>query len=247
MIAVMARATTGRLKPAQRDRLADQAHDAIRAAIVSGEFAMGERLVETQLAADLQMSRAPVREALQRLFKEGLVTELPHQGTFVTRLDAVDVADFYNVRLGLETTAVRLFMHRKCSTDGLWAKIAEMEKAAERDDMPAVVRAELEFHRVICEGSGNALLRRLFAEQEGRLMLVIGLDDASFERLHDVAAEHEPVVRAIESGDPAVAARSMEEHVLSTVTDLLLRLGGSDDALLAPLDIVPQRQTAGSG
>jgi DNA-binding GntR family transcriptional regulator len=238
----MEQATTGRLKPAQRDRLADQAHDAIRAAIVSGAFALGERLVETRLAADLQMSRAPVREALQRLFKEGLVNELPHQGTFVTSLTADDVADFYNVRLGLETTAVRLFMHRKNPTDGLWAKIAEMEQAAERDDMPAVVRAELEFHRVICEGSDNALLMRLFADQEGRLMLVIGLDDASFERLHDVAAEHEPVVRAIESGDPEAAVRCMEEHVLSTVTDLLARLGGSDEALLAPLAVAVRRK-----
>jgi DNA-binding GntR family transcriptional regulator len=225
----------GRLKPVGRDRLADQAHAAIRAAIVKGDFSMGERLVETQLAGDLEMSRAPLREALQRLAKEGLVTEHPHHGTFVTTMSASDVVDFYNVRLGIETIAVRLFMHRGCSVDPLWAKIDAMERAAERDDISAVVRAELEFHRVICEGSANGLLLRLFSEQEGRLMLVMGLDDANFERLHDVAAEHEPVVRAIESGVPETAVTAMEEHVLSTVTDLITRLGGDDAGLLEPL------------
>lgn len=205
---------------------------------------MGERLVETQLASDLGMSRAPVREALQRLAKEGLVTEHPHQGTFVTTLTAGDVVDFYNVRLGIETTAVRLFMHRHCSTEPLWAKIDAMARAAERDEVAAVVRAELAFHRVICEGSVNELLLRLFLEQEGRLMLVIGLDDAGFERLDDIAAEHEPLARAIESGSVEKAVTAMEEHVLSTVPELIARLGGDDSGLLEPLRFASKSRRA---
>jgi DNA-binding GntR family transcriptional regulator len=228
-------ARKGLLKPVHRDRLADQAHTAIRAAIVAADFRMGERLVETQLAADLQMSRAPVREALQRLVKEGLVTDQAHQGTFVTTLSAPDVVDFYNVRVGLETTALRLFMAHGQATEPLRRRIATMQQGAERDDIEAVVSAELDFHRVICQGSGNALLLRLFGELEGRLMLVMGLDDAGFEQLHDIAAEHEPVVGAIESGDPAVAARVMEEHILSTVPELIGRLGGDPGGLLRPL------------
>lgn len=224
-----------RLKPARRDRLADQAHDAIRAAIMSGEFAMGERLTETQLAGDLSMSRAPVREALQRLAKEGLVVEQPHQGTFVAELTAADVVDFYNVRLGIETTAVRLFIQAGADTAPLRRRIAEMARAAERDDLDAVVRSEVAFHRDVCEASGNAVLVKLFAELEGRLMLVVGLDDRGFERLHDVASEHEPVVEAIERADPAAAAAAMEEHILSTVGDLVQKLGGEPGDLLLPL------------
>jgi DNA-binding GntR family transcriptional regulator len=205
---------------------------------------MGERLVETQLASDLQMSRAPIREALQRLAKEGLATEHPHQGMFVTALTPDDVVDFYNVRLGIETTAVRLFMHRACSTKPLWAKIDAMTRAAERSDMTRVVRAEFEFHRIICEGSANQLLLRLFSEQEGRMMLVLGLDDASFDRLQDVAAEHDPVVRAIESGAREAAVIAMEEHVLSTVPDLIARLGGDGSDLLTPLHLLARGKRA---
>ncbi len=156
----------GRLKPVHRDRLADQAHAATREAIITGQFDTGERLIETRLAADLGMSRAPIREAIQRLAEEGLVTERPHQGTFVTVLTADDVVDLYNVRLGIETTAVRLFMRRGCSTEPLRAKIEAMSRAAARRDANSVVRAELEFHRMICEGSANDLLVRLFSEQE---------------------------------------------------------------------------------
>lgn len=238
MIGSMSTTPKGRLKPAQRDRLADQAHASIRAAIVKGDFAMGERLVETQLASELQMSRAPIREAFQRLAKEGLVSEHPHHGMFVTTLSAADVVDFYNVRLGIEAGAVRLFMRRGRSTESLWGKIAAMAQAAERNDMTSVVRTELEFHRIICEGSGNDLLLRLFSELEGQLMLVMGLDDASFEHLHDVAAEHEPVVQAIEEDSPEAAVAAMEEHILSTVRDLIARLGGDDSGLLEPLRLV---------
>jgi DNA-binding GntR family transcriptional regulator len=202
---------------------------------MGGQFAMGERLTETQLAGDLEMSRAPVREALQRLGKEGLVVEHPHHGTFVTEMTAKDVVDFYNVRIGLETTAVRLFMLRGASTRFLRQKVAAMTAAAERDELKAVVAAELAFHRLICEHSGNALLGNLFSQLEGRLSLVMGLDDQGFANLHDVAEEHDPLIEAIEGGDVAVAIQAMEDHVLSTVGDLVVRLGGDPNDLLAPL------------
>src|SRR5260221_8801210 len=93
----------GRLRPVARRKLADLAYDAIHASIVGGGFAMGERLVETKLAAELGMSRAPVREALRRLLEEGLVVERPHHGMFVRSFAAHEIVDLYNVRLALET------------------------------------------------------------------------------------------------------------------------------------------------
>ena len=245
MIQAMAppRTATG-LRPVERKRLTDLAHVAIRESIVTGAIGMGERLIETQLAADLGMSRAPIREALQRLAKEGLVTERPHQGAFVAEMTAADVADLYNVRLGIEGTTVRLFMHRDAPTDGLWSRIAAMERAADKGDVATVVGAEFDFHRHICELAGNALLSNLFAEQEGRLRLAIGLDDASFERLRDVAAEHVPLTEAIETGNQRRAVVVMEEHLLSTVGQLLGRLDGDASMLLGPLAATRRRKSA---
>jgi DNA-binding GntR family transcriptional regulator len=228
--------TKPRLRPADRTRLTDHAHTAIRESIIEGTFSMGEHLVETQLAAELQMSRAPIREALQRLASEGLVVERAHQGSFVTEFTAEDVRDLYNVRVGLEVTALRLFMGRGASTEPLRHEISEMERAASKSKMPRLVTAEFRFHRHIAYESGNAFVRRWFNDLEGPLMLVMAMDDALFEEMDEVAAEHVPVVQAIESGDERRAVRVFHEHIMSTVGNLLDRLGGDRATLLAAID-----------
>jgi DNA-binding GntR family transcriptional regulator len=225
-----------RLRPVERKRLFDLAYTAIRESIISGEFAMGERLVETELANELQMSRAPVREAIRHLAKEGLIEEHPHRGAFVATITAADVGDIYNVRLGLEITGLRLFMKSGASTKPLWQAIKQMEKAAERGQIAEVVRAEFEFHRYIAQSAGNALLATIFNDLEGRFMMAIALDDQSFDQLNEIAAEHVPVVEAIDAGDERKAVLTFEEHLLSTVGELLKRLGRDRSLLLEPFD-----------
>lgn len=230
-----------KLQPVERTRLADRAHAALRQSIISGVFPMGERLIETQLAAQLNMSRAPIREALRGLAQEGLVVEHPHQGAFVATLSAEDVTDLYNVRIGIETTALRLFIRRGESTAPLREAIRAMQRAAERGDVARVAEAEFGFHRTICTGCGNPLLARLFSEVEGRVLMVIALDDAMFEELREVADEHVPVVEAIEARDEAQAVRVFEEHLVSTVGELLERLGGDAAGVLRPCERVDGR------
>lgn len=222
-------------KPVERKRLTDLAHAAIRESITAGHVGMGQRLVETQLAEELGMSRAPIREALRRLSEEGLVVEHPHHGTSVATLTADDVADLYNVRLGLEVVGLRCFVRRECPIGPLRDRIERMAKAAARGDRAGVVRAEFEFHRHIAEKSGNALLTKLFADLEGRLTMVMALDDQAFEDLHDVAAEHVPIVEALEAGDERLAVDLFEEHLVSTVGLLLDRLDGDPNAVLPPI------------
>jgi len=220
------------VSPVKRAKLADLAYKSIRELIVSGRVKMGDRLIETQLSESLQISRAPIREALQRLESEGLVDGSPHQGAFVTILTARDVADLYNVRLGLETVALRQFMARKASTAPLHDALKRMEKAAASDDMGRLVRAELDFHRRIAEGSGNALLVKLFSDLEGRVLLALALDDALFENPEDIALEHVPTIEAIEAGDARHAEQILQEHIVSTVGDLLELLDGDPGSIL---------------
>jgi DNA-binding GntR family transcriptional regulator len=227
----------GRLQPVERKLLVDLAHTAIRDSIVAGDFGMGERLVETQLARDLEMSRAPIREALTRLVQEGLVEDQPHRGALVATLSASDVTDLYNVRMGVETVGLRLFIKRNASTRPLWGPIRDMERAAARNHMAGVVEAEFLFHRCIALAAQNEILMNIFGDLEGRLMMALALDDASFEHLDDVAAEHIPIVEAIDAGDEPRAVAAFEEHLVSTVGALLDRLGGSQSDLLMPLRI----------
>jgi DNA-binding GntR family transcriptional regulator len=224
-----------RLRPAARTRLTDHAYAAMRESIIAGRFRMGEHLVETELSAELQMSRAPIREALQRLASEGLVVERAHQGSFVAEFTADDVRDIYNVRVGLEITALRLFLARGAPTAPLRHEISEMERAAAKGKLAQVATAEFRFHRHIASESQNAFVERWFTDLEGPLMLVMAMDDALFEKIDEVAAEHVPVLEAIESGDEARAVRVFHEHIMSTVGHLLDRLGGDRTTLLQPI------------
>jgi DNA-binding GntR family transcriptional regulator len=220
------------IAPVSRARLTDLAYETIRELILSGQVKMGDRLVETQLSESLGISRAPTREALQRLAAEGLVEGSAHHGVHVTVVTAQDVADLYNVRLGIESVAVRLFVAREASTAPLRAALEAMEEAAGKGELSTLVRAELDFHAQISAGSGNALVQRLFSDLEGRVLLALALDDALFEHLGDVATEHQPVLAAIESGDTAQATRALEEHIVSSVGSLLDQLEGERPIVL---------------
>ncbi|MGH3657147.1 MAG: GntR family transcriptional regulator, partial [Micromonosporaceae bacterium] len=137
-----------------RRRLADLAYDELKRRIISGDLPMGTRLVEAPLAKGLGLSRAPVREAMRRLTKEGLTVEYAHQGTFVCQLDVGSLVDLYNVRLGLETVAIRLATRRGASTTRLKELVDTMSTAAATGDHLVVARQELEFHAALCESSG---------------------------------------------------------------------------------------------
>jgi DNA-binding GntR family transcriptional regulator len=211
----------------ERRKLTDLAYDAVKGAILSGQLAMGERLVETRLAADLGMSRGPLREALQRLAKEGLVVERPHQGVIVAPLSAQDVADLYNVRLGLETVAVRLFVLRKGSTRELRQAIARMQRAVNSGDTETFVQADLDFHRHISQQSGNARLQRMFEDLQGPLQMIIALGDLH-ERLDAVAAAHAAIVDALERGDERQAVALSEAGIMSGVREFVAEMQEGD-------------------
>jgi DNA-binding GntR family transcriptional regulator len=232
-----ARGTTkpgARLQPIERRRLGDVAYEEVRKRIVSGDFPMGSRLNEVRLASDLGVSRAPVREALRRLAEEGLVTEQPHIGAVVREIDASSLIDLYNVRAAIEPLAIRLATRRRMDTKPLRTLIRRMASAAESNDFSLVARHELEGHATITESSGNRVLIQIFRGLQGQVLMGLALDDSGYPNLEEVALEHEPLIEAVESGNEEVAAQLMQRHVLSTVGDLIARLGGSPDDLVPP-------------
>jgi DNA-binding GntR family transcriptional regulator len=163
---------------------------------------MGERLVETKLAEELGMSRAPVREALRRLLEEGLVVERAHYGMFVQSFDWAEIVDLYNARVGLETIALRLFVRRGASTNSLRAQIERRRAAAEAGDVSEVVAADFAFHEEVFLGSGNSILSDFFRRLAAQTLIAITLaDDVELE----FAGQHVPIIEALERGDEEAA------------------------------------------
>ena len=148
--------------PLPDQSLSDAVVDRLRAAIWSGVYAPGDRLVERRLAREFGISRIPVREALMQLQEHGLVMNLERRGMFVTRLSEEDVQRINSLRVVLEAEALKLCRLKISQKDA--ARLTEiMERVdawSERTEMDAAA-LDLEFHRALWEAAGNPYLTKV--------------------------------------------------------------------------------------
>ena len=141
--------------------LADAAYREIRTRILDNVWPPGHRALEQELALALGMSRTPVREALVRLAREGLVEVRPRHGMCVLPVSADDMRDIYQVLTALESTAVELVARRRPTRSELEPLVEasrDMARALKANDLDAWAAADERFHRHLVELSGNRLL-----------------------------------------------------------------------------------------
>jgi len=213
------------LKPLSSPTLAEQTAEAIRSRILGGTFTSGERLVETQLARQLQVSRGPVREALKQLAAEGLVREEPRRGTFVAAPTEEDARDLYDLRAAIEARAARLIIENADPTamDVLRGAMERISDAVRASDLKGLVRSDYEFHEAICRASGNRRLLEVFVRNAGVLRVLIHLEEERFyESFGQVERQHREVLAGIEAGDGVRAESLIIEH-LEGARDRLLK------------------------
>ncbi|MEV0702619.1 GntR family transcriptional regulator [Saccharopolyspora sp. NPDC050389] len=195
-----------------RDRpLRDQVCEEIRNRIIDGRFAPGDRIVERELAAELAVSRVPVREALRTLRVEGFVEDVARRGVIVRRLERRDVEELFDVREALESLACRLAAS-KADARGLRAlqrHLSRADKALQGDDLQAVGKANGDFHDEIVRLADHHLLAGLLDPLQGRLhWLFRQVDDPE-----GLCQEHTNLYEAIASGDPDRAATEAIHHI----------------------------------
>lgn len=181
--------------------LSERIRDGLVEAIVSGELASGERLVETKIAADFGTSQAPVREALRELEGLGLIESRPRRGRHVLPFVEQTLREAYVVRAALEETATRLaLVTGRLPWDDLAADVVDMERSAASGDPHAMGVASSRFHRRIVRASGNLLLERawegLQIEARTAIALVVAAPD-----LTRVAEEHAELLDVLRDGD----------------------------------------------
>ena len=140
---------------ARAARVVDQVYGQLRRAIIQGEIKPGTRLRETEVAAALNVSRTPVREAISRLIGDWLVRELPTGGVEIVDSTA-DLAEIHTIREALETCAARLAAER--ITDEQLVRLEKLVKSAKRASVKERVRINQEFHMTIVEASGSPRL-----------------------------------------------------------------------------------------
>jgi DNA-binding GntR family transcriptional regulator len=187
----------------QRTTTPDGVYRVLRAAILDGRVPPGGQLREAHIAADLGISRSPLREALTRLEDEGLVVRIPFRGAFVAEVSAQDVAEIASVRLHVEPFAGELSMDalRGHARPTLLRTIEDLGRATDENDIPASIDAHLRFHRLFYDLSGNSILQGLWSGWENKMRLYLAVDHRSYGDVHEIAREHEGMVRCVLEGD----------------------------------------------
>ncbi|MFF5973520.1 GntR family transcriptional regulator [Streptomyces sp. NPDC012769] len=199
----------------RRPRTAQQfVLEELRRAITTGELRPGDPIRQDSLAARLDVSRVPLREALKALEAEGLVVHHVHRGYFVAELSLADLEEIYRIRRLLETEAVRAALRRM--PDGLIGSLgriqADVERAAAAGDVTAMAEANRRFHFALVEASGMPRLVRLIATLWDATDAYRALYYAEDPHREAAVHEHRAIISAVTESDEAAAVHWLDEH-----------------------------------
>ncbi len=208
----------------------ERAYQHIRAKLLRGGLASGERLSEEALAAEIGISRTPVREALNRLATEGLATQLPHYGVFVRTFHRDELADLYDLRILLESHAARLAAERRtekqlveiqaiCERQREVVRAFRRQGGVELDGDLAERQIELDqrFHSIMLEAAHSSPTAkvasdlRLLTQLCGRRRFLPG--EHLLRLLARTLRDHYGILRALRSRDGITASARMRHHL----------------------------------
>lgn len=205
--------------------LTDRVYEAIKHKILSGEFSDGERLNLTHLAKELNVSNTPLREAINRLEKVGLIKVVPYRGPYVRTLSPLEVAEIYDVRIALEMLAARLVA--ATVTPGTLEEIESAyrryEQACEQGEEDRITETDIDFHEVIARSTNNQTLIDLLQMLSDWTRLFIQV----MERNKSPAVltrGHLRILEAIRAGNKEEAAVEMRRHLLNGKQNVINRL-----------------------
>ena len=202
----------------------------LRQAILKGELQPGERLMEIQLADKMGVSRTPIREAIRKLEKEGLVTMIPRKGAEVAGISEKMLKDVLEVRMTLETLAFRLAMKNVTPAD--IQKMEEYERsfaeAVQKKDLVAMAAADEAFHFVIYDIADNEKLKELLnnlRENMYRYRMEYLKDEEDRQTLLE---EHSNLIEAFRKHDLSMGVKMTEQHVDNQEKAVLSRIHSTE-------------------
>lgn len=195
--------------------LTDEIVDIIRDRILKGEYRIGEKIKENQIATEFKVSRTPIREAFKQLENEGLIDYVPNRGCFAKGFTRQDIEDIYAVRKALELMAVEWAVSRISSEQiaALQEQSELMEFYTARKDSDKVLELNSAYHNIIYDAAGSRFMAQIlrsykeYIEQTRKVIL--------YEQtyLEEILQEHKKVLDAIMARDVEGAKKAMGEHL----------------------------------
>lgn len=190
-------------------------YDELREGILTGAIKPGTRMMEVDLADEMGVSRTPVREAIRKLEKEGLVTIRPRKGAYASDISVKSMMDILEVRSNLEGLAAYLAAMRMSidKKNNLIDVEQKFEQALRSGDMKGMIHYDTLFHHHIVEGSDNAHLITLVEQLQELVLRFRYMYYKDFKRAEEMAPEHKDIYQAIINDDPEMARQAAYIHI----------------------------------
>ncbi|WAH97269.1 GntR family transcriptional regulator [Arthrobacter sp. MMS18-M83] len=199
--------------------------DQLRELIVQGAFSPGQQVNESALASQLNTSRGPLREALQRLCQEGILVCKRNRGVFVLELSTEDIKEIYAVREAVELAAANTLLDSSPDqvTDTcreLKGIIKNMAKQVAASDWQAIARIDMQFHTAFVSGSGNTRLIRIYETLTAESRMCILSLEVAYPRIDVLVQEHQNILDLLEARDRSGLQQAIKRHMQKAVEDL---------------------------
>ncbi|KFZ79903.1 GntR family transcriptional regulator [Amycolatopsis sp. MJM2582] len=210
------------IEPVSRESTAGIIARQLRDAIMTGALPPGTQLGETDLASRFQVSRGPLREAMQHLVSEGLLRSERHRGLFVIDLEPGDVYDIYSARSAIERAAMLRALRgdRERVATELEEAVRAMATAADDDDPTALSWADLRFHEALIAASGSKRLVRMARTLLIETRMCLTALQGTYQQVEERVTEHTRIIEALRAGDEETALSLLEAHMEDAVQRL---------------------------
>ncbi|MGH9444542.1 MAG: GntR family transcriptional regulator [Terriglobia bacterium] len=201
------------------DNLTQRAYRAIRDEILKGKLNDQMRLTEGFFASRFKISKSPIREAMNRLETEGLITIRPRRGAFVSGFSRRDIEEIYDLRETLEAAAVRKVALDAKACARLRAALNAAKASLREKNKVGYVLADADFHRIIAQANPNSRLRKILESMHGQMLI---LRHSTYElSSNSSVVQHQRILEALEKGNSEAAGRLMAQHIRAVKAKLL--------------------------
>ena len=201
-------------------------YEELKMQILTGKITPGMRMMEVELAESMGVSRTPIREAIKKLEKEGLVTIEPRKGAYASQLSVKDMVDILEVRQDMEGLAASLASYRMVPK-----QMRELEtisiaynKAVEEGNMADMIKYDTEFHNLIIESCNNNILMTMITQLEELVLRFRYVYYDNIKRAEKMPSEHSMIMEAIKDGRADAARASAEMHI-ERIKDMVMNDG----------------------
>ena len=198
--------------------LTDEIADVVRERILKGEYEIGEKIKENQIATELKVSRTPIREAFKLLENEGLIDYIPNRGCFAKGFTKQDVDDIYAVREALEELAVRWAVARITEPEllALEEQVDLMEFYTKKKDKKKVLELNTSFHEVIYASARSRFLAQVLRSYKEYIEKTRKSIFYEQSYLEGILSEHRAIFEAIKDRDEERAVEAISKHLAAS-------------------------------